>query len=156
MRALLRLALFVGVPDVVPAVAVGLVPAVAVSVGVMPAVGVVVGVCDGDGDGFGVGVVGTGVLLTGDPCGAGVSVGVAPGAEGDEDEDVEVVEGLGVWEDEAMVDDFGVPFDRVIGSAARRPVATSSAKMVCFPGFHALPTPSQSTMSKSPRALAVV
>ena len=75
-------------------VTVGVVFTVGVTVGVVftvgVTVGVVVGACVGDGDGeatgaVGVGDVGTGVLLTGEPCTPGVVVGVgvwvAPGVE---------------------------------------------------------------------------
>jgi hypothetical protein len=75
-------------------VGVGVVFIVGVGDGVVFTVGVTVGVvvggaCVGAGDGEGVGVVGvgevgTGVLLTGEPCptgGVGVEVGVAPGVD---------------------------------------------------------------------------
>jgi hypothetical protein len=136
-------AALVGVTVGVVFFTVGVTVGVVFTVGVT--VGVVVGACVGDGDGeetgtVGVGDVGTGVLLTGEPCTPGVVVGVgvwvAPG--------VEVFTGVAL----AMV-----PFvlaASVMLVTARRPVTTSRAIMIWLPGVHPFPLPSQSVVSKVP------
>ena len=132
-------------------VTVGVVFTVGVTVGVVftvgVTVGVVVGACVGDGDGeatgaVGVGDVGTGVLLTGEPCTPGVVVGVgvwvAPG--------VEVLAGVDV---ESAVVPFVLAASTMLVTASR-PVATSRAIMIWLPEVHPFPLPSQSVVSKVP------
>ena len=128
-------------------VTVGVVFTVGVTVGVVFTVGVTVGVlvgaCVGDGDGeatgvVGVGDVGTGVLLTGEPCTPGVVVGV------------------GVWVTpcvEVLTGVAMVPFVLAASTmlvTASRPVATSRAIMIWLPEVHPFPLPSQSVVSKVP------
>ena len=121
-------------------VTVGVVFTVGVTVGVVftvgVTVGVVVGACVGDGD------VGTGVLLTGEPCTPGVVVGVgvwvAPC--------VEVLAGVDV---ESAVVPFVLAASSMLVTASR-PVATSRAIMIWLPEVHPFPLPSQSVVSKVP------
>ena len=156
LRSLLRLelpveGLAVGlcVPPV--GVEVGVVFTVGVTDGVVFTVGVTVGVvvggaCVGDGDGetTGVGDVGTGVLLTGEPCGTGVvgaEVGVAPGVE------LLTVELL-TGEDLAVAP-LALATSTMLRTATCL-VATSRARMIWLPGVQPFPLPSQSVISKVP------